>query len=78
MPEPLNADDKAFKKREAVLHYCIPPKGNSAEVIGAFPLAMGLEFGQIVLSVALLGILFTASLDALGIDSSCRYLLCKQ
>lgn len=48
------------------------------EVIGAFPLAMGLDFGQIVLSVALLGIPFTASLDALGIDSSCRYLFCKQ
>ena len=54
------------------------PKATAQEVIGAFPLAMGLDFGQIALSVALLGILFTASLDALGIDSSCRYLLCKQ
>ncbi len=54
------------------------PKATVQEVIGAFPLAMGLDFGQIALSVALLGILFTASLDALGIDSSCRYLLCKQ
>ena len=54
------------------------PKATVQAAIGALPLAMGLECGQIVLSVAVLGILITAPLGALGIDSSYRNLLCKQ
>ena len=38
-------------------------------------LAMGLPCGQIVLSVAVLAILITAPLGAIGIDSTCRRLL---
>ena len=45
--------------------------------IGSVPLAMGLPCGQIVLSVAVLGILITAPLGAIGIDVSYRRLLEK-
>ena len=42
--------------------------------IGSAPLAMGLPCGRLVLSVAVLGILITAPLGALGIDRSYRLL----
>lgn len=51
--------------------------GLSMAAIGSVPLAMGLPCGQIVLSVAVLGILITAPLGAIGIDVSYRRLLEK-
>ena len=42
------------------------PKATVQAAIGSVPLAMGLACGQIVLSVAVLGILITAPLGALG------------
>lgn len=45
--------------------------------IGSVPLAMGLPCGGIVLSVAVLGILITAPLGAVGIDISYKKLLSK-
>jgi len=48
------------------------PKATVQAAIGAVPLALGLPCGQIVLSVAVLGIMITAPLGALGID--CSYL----
>ena len=51
------------------------PKATVQAAIGSVPLAMGLPCGPIVLSVAVLGILITAPLGAIGIDRSyCRLL----
>ena len=51
------------------------PKATVQAAIGALPLSMGLSCGSAVLSVAVLGILITAPLGALGIDLSYRKLL---
>ena len=51
------------------------PKATVQAAIGSVPLAMGLPCGKMVLSVAVLAILITAPLGALGIDSSYRKLL---
>lgn len=44
------------------------PKATVQAAIGAIPLAMGVSSGQLILSVAVLGILITAPLGAIGID----------
>ena len=54
------------------------PKATVQAAIGSVPLAMGLPCGQIVLSVAVLGILITAPLGALGIDLTFKRLLKKE
>lgn len=54
------------------------PKATVQAAIGSVPLAMGLPCGQIVLSVAVLAILITAPLGALGIDLTCKRLLTKE
>lgn len=54
------------------------PKATVQAAIGSVPLAMGLPCGQIVLSVAVLAILITAPLGALGIDLTYRQLLQKE
>ena len=46
--------------------------------IGSVPLAMGLSCGQIVLSVAVLAILITAPLGAIGMDLTYQTLLEKE
>lgn len=51
------------------------PKATVQAAIGSVPLAMGLPCGQIVLSVAVLAILITAPLGALGIDVTYKRLL---
>ena len=51
------------------------PKATVQAAIGSVPLAMGLPCGQIVLSVAVLAILITAPLGALGMDISYKRLL---
>lgn len=51
------------------------PKATVQAAIGSVPLAMGLPCGARVLSVAVLAILITAPLGAIGIDSTCRRLL---
>ena len=53
------------------------PKATVQAAIGSVPLALGLPCGQIVLSVAVLGIVITAPLGALGIDLSYKKLLTK-
>ena len=53
------------------------PKATVQAAIGSVPLAMGLPCGNIVLSAAVLGILITAPLGALGIDISYKKLLSK-
>ncbi len=54
------------------------PKATVQAAIGSVPLAMGLPCGQIVLSVAVLAILITAPLGALGTDLTYKYLLNKE
>lgn len=51
------------------------PKATVQAAIGSVPLAMGLPCGKTVLTVAVLAILITAPLGALGIDLSYRRLL---
>ncbi len=65
----LNIRERFF----CVIEYL--PKATVQAAIGSVPLSMGLSCGSIVLSVAVLGILITAPLGALGIDLSCKKLL---
>lgn len=51
------------------------PKATVQAAIGSVPLATGLSCGNIVLSVAVMAIVITAPLGALGIDSSYKKLL---
>ena len=51
------------------------PKATVQAAIGGIPLAMGLACGNIVLTVAVLSILITAPLGALGIDLTYKKLL---
>lgn len=51
------------------------PKATVQASIGSIPLALGLPCGNIILSVAVLAILITAPLGAIGIDASCRHFL---
>ena len=69
---PLNIKERIF----CVMAYL--PKATVQAAIGSVPLAMGLSCGSIVLSVAVLGILITAPLGALGMDVSYKRLLRKQ
>ena len=54
------------------------PKATVQAAIGSVPLAMGLPCGQLVLSIAVLAILITAPLGALGMDATYKRLLCRQ
>ena len=61
--------------------YCIIayiPKATVQAAIGSVPLAMGLPCGQIVLTVAVLSILITAPLGAIGMDTTYKKLLEKE
>ena len=66
--------DLCFKERI----YCIIaylPKATVQAAIGSIPLSLGLPCGKIVLSVAVLSIIITAPLGAIGMDVSYRKLL---
>ena len=54
------------------------PKATVQAAIGSVPLSLGLPCGKIVLSVAVLAILITAPLGAIGIDRSYQRLLDSQ
>ncbi|MBU5488857.1 cation:proton antiporter [Clostridium sp. MSJ-8] len=54
------------------------PKATVQAAIGGVPLAMGLSCGNIVLTVAVLAILITATLGAFLIDVTYKKLLCKE
>ncbi len=61
--------------------YCVIaylPKATVQAAIGAVPLSLGLPCGKLVLSVAVLSILITAPLGAIGMDRSYRRLLSKK
>ncbi len=64
----------SFKERFfCVIAYL--PKATVQAAIGSVPLSMGLPCGTIVLTIAVLGILITAPLGAIGIDLSYKKLL---
>ena len=69
---PLSAKERLF----CVIAYL--PKATVQAAIGSVPLAAGLPSGNIILSVAVLDIIITAPLGALGIDSSYKRLLEKE
>ena len=54
------------------------PKATVQAAIGSVPLSMGLPCGQLVLSVAVLAILITAPLGAIGIDRTAGHLLMQE
>ena len=61
--------------------YCVIaylPKATVQAAIGSVPLALGLPCGSIVLSVAVLSILITAPLGAIGMDLTYRKLLKRE
>lgn len=68
---PLRRKERLF----CVIAYL--PKATVQAAIGSVPLALGLPCGQLVLSVAVLAILLTAPLGALGMDLTYRRLLNK-
>ncbi|MCM1468195.1 MAG: cation:proton antiporter, partial [Alistipes sp.] len=68
----LNSKEKLF----CVISYL--PKATVQAAIGSVPLSLGLPCGNIVLSVAVLSIIITAPLGALGIDMTYRRLLEKE
>ena len=68
----LNAKERVF----CVIAYL--PKATVQAAIGSVPLSLGLPCGKIVLSVAVLAILITAPLGAIGIDKSYKKLLEKE
>lgn len=69
----------ALNRRERI--FCVIaylPKATVQAAIGSVPLAMGLPCGSIVLSVAVLAILITAPLGAIGMDMTYRKLLARE
>lgn len=68
-PSSLNAKEKLF----TTLSYM--PKATVQAAIGAVPLAMGLESGSLILTVAVLAILITAPLGSFVIEKTYRKLL---
>ncbi|MDY4531843.1 MAG: cation:proton antiporter [Enterocloster aldenensis] len=67
-----------ISKRERV--FCMiayTPKATVQAAIGAIPLSMGLDCGNIVLTVAVLSILITAPFGAIGVDNLYKRLLDK-
>lgn len=69
---PLKLKERLF----CVIAYL--PKATVQAAIGSVPLALGLPCGKIVLSVAVLAIIITAPLGALGMDISYKTLLSKE
>lgn len=68
----LNRKERLF----CVIAYL--PKATVQAAIGSVPLSMGLPCGQLVLSVAVLAILITAPLGAIGIDRTAGRLLVQE
>ena len=68
----LNRKERIF----CVISYL--PKATVQAAIGSVPLAIGLPCGRLVLSVAVLSIIITAPLGALGMDLSYKGMLIKE
>ena len=68
---------KLNKKERIYAVFAYLPKATVQAAIGAVPLSMGLPCGKIILSVAVLGILITAPMGAILMDSTKNKLLRK-
>lgn len=66
---------KLTKKERLFCMLAYTPKATVQAAIGATPLAMGLDCGEIVLTVAILAILITAPFGAIAIDTTYKKLL---
>ena len=66
---PLNSKEKLF----CAISYL--PKATVQAAIGAVPLANGVSSGELILSVAVIAILITAPLGAIGVDKTYKILL---
>ena len=66
------------KKERLFCMVAYTPKATVQAAIGAIPLSMGLECGNIVLTVAVLSILITAPFGAICVDNSYKKLLEKE
>ncbi len=71
------AGTKLTRKERLFCVIAYLPKATVQAAIGSVPLAMGLSCGPIVLSVAVLGILITAPLGAIGMDLTHQTLLTR-
>ena len=71
------AKTKLNKKERLFCAIAYTPKATVQAAIGTIPLAMGLSCGEMVLTVAVVSILFTAPLGAIGMDSMYKKLLSK-
>ena len=71
------AGTKLTKKERLFCVIAYLPKATVQAAIGATPLAMGLPCGNLVLSVAVLAILLTAPLGAIGVDATADRMLQK-
>lgn len=69
---PLNTKERLF----CVIAYL--PKATVQAAIGSIPLSLGLPCGRLVLSIAVLSILITAPLGALGMEATYKALLTKE
>ena len=72
------AGTKLNRKERLFCMIAYLPKATVQAAIGSVPLAMGLPCGQIVLSVAVLAILITAPLGALGMDLTYKKCLTQE
>lgn len=68
---------KLSNKEKIFCMIAYTPKATVQAAIGGVPLAMGLDCGEIVLTVAVIAILITATLGAFGIDFTYKKLLDK-
>lgn len=72
----IKTDLSAKERLFCIIAYL--PKATVQAAIGSVPLSAGLSCGKMVLSVAVLAILITAPLGAIGIDNSYEKLLTKE
>lgn len=68
---------KLSNKEKLFCMIAYTPKATVQAAIGGVPLAMGLGCGEIVLTIAVIAILITATLGAFGIDLSYKKLLIR-
>lgn len=68
---------KLTKKERLFCAIAYTPKATVQAALGTVPLTMGLSCGEIVLTVAVISILITAPLGAIGVDNLYKKLLSK-
>jgi NhaP-type Na+/H+ or K+/H+ antiporter len=67
----------AFKEK-LFISIAYIPKATVQAAIGAIPLSLGIESGYLMLTIAVLAILITAPLGAIGIDLTYKHLLMQE